>query len=221
MLLAETGINEFVEKLRNKHVYLDQLQIKYNPDNKKPYAKLHCYGMEDIHQDESYYENILEHLIAANLSWLDPISKAIKAPLEAEIAIDEDGNFDNQTIKAKMEIYAPSKIDAVIPFLYNRIKPFVLLNELVDSVEVHGYQGKLRFVRFNMTIDTFKVNPLLKKERVNRAILEQWLASINNYVMENSHQDHFENKFYVVNGKINMEYKLELIDQYFALPKTK
>lgn len=216
-MLETNGITHFIQKLKEKNTYLERLQIKYHPRADKPYAKLSCYGMEDIHQDSAYYENISEHIDAANMSWIEPLCNAIKAPMTASIDIDEDGNFVTSEIKVTVDVFTPQKIDAVIPFLYERIKPFVLLNDYMDSVEVKGMRGTLRCVKLNMTLDSSKVMSLLKNNKVNRATLNQWLASINNSVKVNAKEQLFENIFYVVNGKINVEYKTELVDQYFAL----
>lgn len=217
IVLKENGMVEFINKLRSKNVYLNELQFKYNPGASNPFAKLYCYGMEDIYSEEEYYENIHQNLIAANLSWLHAVASKIRMPMEAVVELDEDGNFISDTIKMTITINAPRGLNDVVPYLYPRIKPFILLNELVDTVQVRGYKGFLQYIRLNLTIDTKRFTALLNKEKVNNTIREQWLASINNYVRENKNQDIFENQFQVVNGRINVKYKTELIDQYFAL----
>lgn len=216
--MKENGLNEFIEKLKTKNIYLNQLQITYKPGKENPYAKLYCYGMEDVYSEDEYYENIYENLIAADLSWLNTVANQIRLPMEATVEVDDEGNFVNDEIKMVVRIDAPQIKGSVIPFLYHRIQPFILLNEIVDTVEVRGFKGSLQYVKINLKVDTKLFTTLLNKKKVNRSILEQWLASINNYVTENSsNQEIFENHFQVVNGKINVKYKMELVDQYFAL----
>lgn len=220
MLLDLSGVHEFIEKLKSKKTYIDQLSIKYNPRKNKPFSRIWCHGMEDVHQENAYYDNILENIEAAIMIWFEPICVAIKAPLQATVDIDEEGNFKNKAIKVSIDIFRPREVEAIIPFLYIRLKSIVLLNEYVDNVEINGYKGELQKLKFNMTIDGSKIHKILKNGIVNRSILEQWLGSINNNVRLNKNEEQYENMFYVVNGKINVEYKSELVHQYFPLSKT-
>lgn len=221
MLLAEQGIMDFTDKIRSNQFNLKELRIKYNPDSKKPYALLNVSAANGIHQDDTYYDNLQENIIASNFSWFEPIIRAINVPLEATLNVDEEGNFDIKSIHIKFHLLIPKNVESIVAFLYNRLKPFVLFNEYIDSLQVTGYEGKITKLIFGTYIDATRVAKLLNEKQYNKAILEQWLSSINRCERENSGNKHFDNRFEVVSGKVNMEYKYELVSQYFGLtPKV-
>lgn len=222
MILTEEGIHQFIEKIMINKFNISELFIKCSPNkstNVKPYALLSVKGVKGIHQEDTYYENLEENIIACDFSWLEPLSKYLNVPLEATIQVDEDGNFDNRAIQIRFRIDIPKKVNSLASFLYPRIKRFVILNEYIESVRVFGSKGYLTKLYFHMNIDAVKVSKLLKEKQLNRSILNQWITALNRVESESEQKEMFDSKFEVIAGKINLEFQTELVSQYFELGK--
>ncbi|MFC0273593.1 hypothetical protein ACFFIX_19565 [Metabacillus herbersteinensis] len=216
MLLDDRGIDNIVEKMQNKNLKIEKLMFKYNPENK--FVKIDGDGIPGIIQEDDFFENFKDNLIYSDLSWLEPLCKAFRSKLEAEVKVDPEGDFQHDKVNIEVNLNVPSTLgDNFHGFLYPRFKTFVKFYPFIKSVQVRGYQSKVKNIFFKLEVDGKKVNKMLKDNNINNQYLNQWLIQIEKCERDNINQEYFCNTFRVINGKINYEAKTEVISEYFKL----
>lgn len=217
-LLTEQGIKNFVEKIKQDKVNVDQIQVTYNLVD--PYALLESTGTSGIITDNEYYENVYENIVASHFSCLMPFCDVFKSKTKLSIDVDTEGNFKTDQVKAIVSIEVPSKEKSLDRFLLKNLPSIILFYPYIKQVQLIGNSRKLRNIYITLELSAKVITRIVQnKENYNKQILYQWVYMINKCINENKNHDRFDNTFKVINGKINYKLSTKKIYEYFNLTK--
>ncbi|QXE03561.1 hypothetical protein [Terribacillus sp. DMT04] len=219
MLLNEQGIDNLINEIEQKSMNLESIDFTYNPNPEKTFTKISGMGFSGIAQDEDYYENIKENIIAAETSWFEPMCSHLNAKLDATVAVMPEGDFNSNKVTITANLQVPKYKLSIYEFLYKHLTRYAIFHQSISKVEVLGYKSELANIIFTITIDSRNVIKTLKNRVVNKQIIEQWIHVITSVAKENEEQHSYRNHFDVVNGKMNTQTKTELISGYFVVKK--
>ncbi|MEK3992703.1 hypothetical protein [Robertmurraya sp. FSL R5-0851] len=201
-ILTETHIEEVSQTIRSKQLGINKIEIGY----KKGTVYIETAGIEGIPQADTYYENIEDHLVFSDLSWLGPICHQLNVNLDATIAVDPEGEFEHNSIKIGMlttfpgEMNSPQILRKLTPLL-TRLVPF---RNYLTRVEFVWHGGSLSSIRFSMDLDGKKVNTILSNASVpNNQILRQWASTIDHTIDSNKGRYKHRITLPIVNGRMN------------------
>lgn len=201
-ILTEAHIREVSQTIRSKQLGINRLDIIF----KKEQLYIDVFGVEGIPQVETYYENIEDHLVYSELSWLGPLCRTFKVNVDATINVDPEGEFKQDSIQ--LGVYTAFSRQFTRPQILNRLMP--LLNSLVpfrshlSEVELVWHDGCLNTIRFSMNIEAKKVNPIISNAHApNNQILRQWASTIDQAIDYNKGRYKHRVKLPIVNGRIN------------------
>jgi hypothetical protein len=207
--LHDNQILEIKNTLEKQKVGLKNIVFKYSSTAK--ILNIEAHGVEDILHNGEYYENIEDHLMFAELSWLSPMSHELNKKLEinfdAEIKVLPDGSMDHNNIRfdvsaglfsrqtEKHQILSSAKI------LFTSLIPF---RQYIKNVTFKWHHYNLKTILFTMDLDGRKINSILSNSQVtNQQILSQWLATLDNIFDYNKGRFKYIAKLPVVNGKMS------------------
>ncbi|QAS54860.1 hypothetical protein [Halobacillus litoralis] len=210
MLLKEEGIEDFIADIKESELNIETLSLKFNPE--KSYALINALGTSSIMQNEEYYENVEENVFATEFSWFGPLCQELNSLITANMRVDTEGNFDQEKVMLEVNVVMPRKISS----LYKELKPLVLFHPYITSMKVKGGKGRIRNIFFYLELDAKMVNKTINhKENINHQILTQWIYGLEVCERDNRSKKVFDNRFKVVNGKMNRTVKKEMVSQYF------
>lgn len=202
-ILTEAHISEVSQTIRNKQIGINRVEFVY----KKEQLYIDAFGVEGIPQADTYYENIEDHLVYSEFSWLGPLCRNFKVNLDATINVDPEGEFEQDSIE--LGVYTAFSRQNSKPQILNRLMP--LLNSLVpfrshlSEVELVWHDGCLNTIRFFMNIDAKKVNPIISNAQApNNQVLRQWVSTIDQAIDYNKGRYKHRVKLPIVNGRINI-----------------
>ncbi|PMC36279.1 hypothetical protein CJ195_15845 [Bacillus sp. UMB0899] len=217
MLFSERIIEELVSDLRSRKVKLESLKINYRPfKNEIQLKTVESFGFA---LEEDYYVNIYENILYSETMWLEPLIKLIGTRFEANIAVDEEGEFKHDKIEINASYNIKPRILHLLSYLSKNLSGIVKCYSSVREVTVEGHRKAMTNINFYMTLDGKQITSLLKERTVNKKHLEQWLYLIDQCDREIIKRDKYTNTFKVINGKINYETRLEFSSQIFKLPE--
>ncbi|PGT83268.1 hypothetical protein [Bacillus sp. AFS040349] len=218
MILDDKIIETFIEEMKAKKAKTEIIYFKCK-DGK--YMKIHGYGVAGVVQDEEFFENLHDHLIYSELSWIQPIIDVFKCPIEAEADVDNSGSVGNEKIKIEARIQIPKEASRNLPgYLYPRFQSIIRLHSFIQDVKVDGYDGCLSALLFTLQIDAKKVNKVLSSSaNGNKQLTNQWITTIEKYRMFNIGAERFSTIYQVINGKLDKERKRDLYSAYIDLSK--
>ncbi|WP_374717786.1 hypothetical protein [Neobacillus sp.] len=207
--LEESQILDIKNTLKTQKIGLSNIQFKYSATAKT--MNIEAYGIENILQNDEYYDNIEEHLIFADLRWLalmsSEINKKLKVNFDANIQVNPDGSMNHEKIhfeisagifSQQMEKY---QILSSAKTLFSSLIPF---RQYIKNVTFKGHQYNLKTIIFTLELDGYKVNSIISQNTVvNQQILSQWLATLDNILDYNKGRFKFINKVPIINGRMS------------------
>ncbi|WP_078557089.1 hypothetical protein [Bacillus alkalicellulosilyticus] len=214
MLFKEEGINNFITELKEDKMNVERINFTYNNQNQS-YTLITCDGVPGIAQEADYYENLGENLIYSDMSWLQPICKAFKCKIQANVKVLADGSLDHEHITVEANLMVPKNVGPNIHgFLYPRFRTFVkfypLVKEIKFSLTSKDFNSQICNIFFTLEFDAKKVNAILRDQgNVNQGVLEQWLNRAERCLLltrdKAAHGDlkRSVHSFEVINGKAN------------------
>lgn len=167
-------------------------------------------GAENIiHNNRDYYDEIEDHLVFANLSWLAPflnhLNKHLQVNFDAEIEVYPDGSMNHENVKCTINsvIYTKNKEKykalGYAKTLFTNLVPF---RQYISSVLFIGNDYNLSQIVFNMNLNGKKVNSILGINSVNQQILSQWLQTLDNTLDQHKDRYKFKQQIPIVGGKM-------------------
>ncbi|RHW36077.1 hypothetical protein D1B31_18540 [Neobacillus notoginsengisoli] len=203
--LNESQIVEMNEAFQKAQLGLQKFRFKFNVPNKDLFVD--AVGVEGIPQTEEYYDNVKEHLIYTQLTWLNTICNTYGVGFEATVNVKPDGEFDHGSIQLELSPGIPfketnkKKILAHFQPLFRKLLP---LRTFIQNVSFKGHDYSLRKLTFDIQLDGKKVNSLLTTTQpVNNQILSQWLATLEHVISYNEGRYKYITTVPVVNGRMS------------------
>jgi hypothetical protein len=209
--LKDNEILEIKSRIVKKKQSLKTIQFKYSSTARTLYVD--ALGINDIIHDSEYYDNVEDHLMFAELSWLTPmthhINKILEVNFEAMLQVLPDGSMSHENIHFEVNAGMYSKqtekhqILNSARMLFTSLLPF---RQYIKDVTFKGNQYTLKNIHFTLDLDGKKVNTILKdKQVINQQIMGQWLATLDNVLDYNADNYKFVVSMPVVNGKMRGE----------------
>lgn len=201
-ILTDTHIEEMSQTIREKRLGIHKVEFQY----KKGQVYIDALGVEGIPQTETYYENIEDHLVFTELSWLSPICNQFKVNINASIEVNPEGEFDHDLIPLELLTSFPKDLE-IHQILY-RLRPvlerLIPFRSYMTNVELSWHDSCLASIRFYMKIEGKKVNTIINSSQgTNHQILRQWASTITAAIDYNKGRYKHRVDLPIVNGRMN------------------
>jgi hypothetical protein len=174
-MLFEKDIQNLVKDISGKKLNVEYITIKYSYSNN--YAILSPTGVPDVVDDQEYLDNIEENLHYLNFSFLETFGQHLRMDFDATVQMDIDGNIDNKIqIEVKVTDIHNKAINGVcMKSLRQKLLPMLAFHKHIKNVEFKGHKSQVTSLHFHMELELKQVNPLIKTNSFNNAILSNWL----------------------------------------------
>lgn len=211
-LLHDDEISKVRSDLEITKLGITNILFSYSTTREKSVLNVEAYGVNDILQQDEYFENIEDHLMFAEFSWLAPMAHELNKKLEinfnAEVTVLPNGTIDHSNIKFDINAVIFSRhiekhqILSSVKSLYTSLLPF---RQYIKNVTFTWHYYKLTNILFELELDGRKVNTILSNSQVtNQQVLGQWMATLDNII--DSNQGRFKHivTLPVINGKMSV-----------------
>lgn len=208
--LEEAQIGNICSSLQQKKIGLTNISFRYSVSNKEIFL-INAYGYPNMLPDnESYYQNVEDHISYAYLRWLGPmmerLSRNFKVNIDANVPVRNDGSFEHDKVDMRVSASIFSKTNrsneqyTISKKFFERVLPFY---KYLDSVEFKSHKYELNQIAFHMNLDGINVFEILKNPTYNQKILAQWLATLDNFIDNSKGEYKVHSILDIINGKMN------------------
>ncbi|OUM90431.1 hypothetical protein [Parageobacillus thermoglucosidasius] len=207
-LLCDEHINEIKKDLITYRHGVNQIMVSYSAHSNSISVESH--GIKNILNPENYYDNLEQHLIYANLSWLTPFSNHLNESLEvnfdAVLNVLPDGTMehDNVSLTVNAVIFGQKNKYEIMQIAKTLFEALIPFRQYISSVTFKGHQYSLHQISFDMKLDGKKVSAILANNKINRQILAQWLQTLDNILDSNQRRYKFIDTVSILSGSGKM-----------------
>jgi len=201
--IGEKSINEIMVTIKEKQLNLSRLEFK----TRDKFVLIGPIGTEKIKQEDDYYENAKENLIFANYSWLSPLCDDLNCPFQGHLEVLPSGEMNHHNIDLTISIPLSGSLEKakIMSTLYEQFKVLEKYRNFIQFFDVSGFKYMTNLIHVSLKIPGNKITPLLKEAKtkpVNKQIISQWLATVENIMDQNANNFSYSHKVYAVDGRM-------------------
>lgn len=207
--LSDEQIIEMKQKIQMAKAGVKNISFKFSAIKKA--ISVEVFAIKDIiSNNHEYFENIEEHLVFANFTWLSPLTneliKKLNVNYQAQLFVNPDGSMDHKNVEISVSAAIPSDLKErkqILRYAENLFSHMIAFRSYIEHIEFKGNRNNLVQIIFSLKLDGSKVNAILNNNQVNRQVLHQWLAQLDNVMEMNKGNYKFTNKIPVINGRMS------------------
>jgi hypothetical protein len=212
-VLQQGQIEKFITSWKMKRQEIASVQISYNHKSQEGFMYSKGYSYDGI--PDEMYETLTRELAMLNEKCLQPLVHSLEEALgilRIYLEVDEEGVIDKENISVIADLNINrDKNKGVFELLRKVTKPFMVLADSIEGVEVVGNNYMIGRISIKMGIDTTALRRTIYREWGDREkqLHKQWMLELARVVDHCEAEYRFEHDLRVSKGEIHLEKNFE------------